>query len=325
MDSFIKQAAGACGWSTIAAVDGHSVAEYMTVRSGRGLGTAAINHRVRALKGFARWLVTNARLARDPLAGVKLLNAGADRRIERRALEDDELAALLDVAERSVSIAVPKPYRVARADGSKVLKTGWRHLRVPHRGALYLLAASTGFRSGELRSLTPRSFNLDAETPTVTFEAGYSKRRRRDVQPIRRDVAEALRPVIDACGSSERIWAKAPDNLAPVIASDLRQARWAYVRHATDRDDRRRRVAFLRESSFLATVDDAGRKIDFHALRHTFITRLARSGVTPTLARHGTITLTMNRYSHVALADTSKALDALPVLTAGGRRNQRTL
>ena len=39
----------------------------------------------------------------------------------------------------------------------------------------------------------------------------------------------------------------------------------------------------------------------FHALRHTFITNLARSGVHPktaqSLARHSTITLTMDRYS----------------------------
>ena len=44
--------------------------------------------------------------------------------------------------------------------------------------------------------------------------------------------------------------------------------------------------------------DASDRAADFHALRHTFITRLARSGVAPavanSLARHSTITLTMN-------------------------------
>ena len=48
--------------------------------------------------------------------------------------------------------------------------------------------------------------------------------------------------------------------------------------------------------------DDAGRVADFHSLRHTFITNLARGGVHPkvaqALARHSTITLTMDRYSH---------------------------
>ena len=49
--------------------------------------------------------------------------------------------------------------------------------------------------------------------------------------------------------------------------------------------------------------DEAGRFCDFHALRHTFISRLARAGVSPAiakdLARHSTITLTIDHYTHV--------------------------
>jgi len=40
---------------------------------------------------------------------------------------------------------------------------------------LYHLAAGTGFRANELRSLTPESFDLDANTPTVTVQAAYSR------------------------------------------------------------------------------------------------------------------------------------------------------
>jgi len=62
--------------------------------------------------------------------------------------------------------------------------------------------------------------------------------------------------------------------------------------------------------------DESGRVLDFHALRHTFITNLARGGVHPkvaqSLARHSTITLTMDRYSHTVLGDLSVALEALP-------------
>jgi len=46
----------------------------------------------------------------------------------------------------------------------------------------------------------------------------------------------------------------------------------------------------------VANTDGSGRAVDFHALRHTFITRLARSGVVPavnkSLARHSGIVLT---------------------------------
>jgi len=52
----------------------------------------------------------------------------------------------------------------------------------------------------------------------------------------------------------------------------------------------------------MAPRDDAGRVADFHSLRHTFITNLANSGVHPkttqTLARHGSISLTMDNYTH---------------------------
>jgi integrase len=55
---------------------------------------------------------------------------------------------------------------------------------------------------------------------------------------------------------------------------------------------------------------------DFHALRHTFITRLARSGVAPavakSLARHSTIVLTMDHYTHTLIEDERAALDRLP-------------
>ena len=58
---------------------------------------------------------------------------------------------------------------------------------------------------------------------------------------------------------------------------------------------------------------------DFHSLRHTFISNLVAVGVHPKLAqqlaRHSTITLTMDRYSHVGLLDMSTALESLPAAT----------
>ena len=73
--------------------------------------------------------------------------------------------------------------------------------------------------------------------------------------------------------------------------------------------------------------DDAGLVADFHSLRHTFITNLARGGLHPkvaqALARHSTITLTMDRYSHTLLGDHADALAALPDLSAATRQSAR--
>jgi integrase len=85
----------------------------------------------------------------------------------------------------------------------------------------------------------------------------------------------------------------------------------------------------------LAYRNAGGRVVDFHALRHTYITRLVRSGVAPavakSLARHSTIVLTMDHYTHTLIEDARAALDRLPAIglaepaaVRAGRTRQRT-
>lgn len=65
-------------------------------------------------------------------------------------------------------------------------------------------------------------------------------------------------------------------------------------------------------------VNDAGLFADFRALRHTSITRLVQAGVHPknaqVLARHSTITLTMDKYTHVSIRNTATALESVPAI-----------
>ena len=82
-------------------------------------------------------------------------NEATDRRVERRAMTDDELTQLLAVTQRG-----PKRFGMAGSD----------------RAMAYRLAVGTGLRVSELRSLTPESFDLKSKT--VTVAAAYSKRRR---------------------------------------------------------------------------------------------------------------------------------------------------
>jgi integrase len=108
-----------------------------------------------------------------------------------------------------------------------------------------------------------------------------------------------------------------PDKPADMLKADLRRARAWWIREVRDPTERRQR----RESSFLTSRDASSRVVDFHALRHAFITRLARSGVTPavakSLARHSTIMLTMDYYTHILIEDERAALDRLPALRMG--------
>jgi len=183
----------------------------------------------------------------------------------------------------------------------------------PERAMLYHLAVGTGFRANELRNLTPESFDLDADPPTVTVQAAYSKHRRKDVQPIRRDLADLLRPWLARKEADRPVFAM-PDKPIKLIRTDLDAAREAWIKEARSDEERNER----RQSYFLAYRDGARRVVDFHALRHTYISRLVASGanikVAQELARHSTPTLTLGRYAHVQLVDQTRALDALPAI-----------
>ena len=72
------------------------------------------------------------------------------------------------------------------------------------------------------------------------------------------------------------------------------------------------------KSDFLKYIDSEGRYADFHALRHTFVTNLARADISPkvaqTLARHSDIRLTMDIYTHVDREQQVAAIESLPAL-----------
>src|SRR5262249_272838 len=81
--------------------------------------------------------------------------------------------------------------------------------------------------------------------------------------------------------------------------------------------DKRQREP-MAQGAFLAYRDAQGRVIDFHALRHTYISRVVRSGASAkaaqTLARHSTVQLTVGRYAHANLYDLMTTVEALPPL-----------
>jgi len=162
------------------------------------------------------------------------------------------------------------------------------------RSLLYRFCAETGLRANEARSLTAGDFDLDGLT--VRVPAGYSKHRETDTIPLREELAEALRrhlsdklPTSKAFGGRYR---RLTDKTAEMLRGDL-------------------------EATGVAYADDRGRVLDFHGLRHSFVTNLshAPSRVAQSLARHKSSAMT-DRYTHVRLNDERAALAMLPDLTA---------
>ena len=153
---------------------------------------------------------------------------------------------------------------------------------------LYLVAANTGLRSSELASLTPQSFKLNAAQPVVHCRAGYTKNGNEAELPLRQDMAATLSDWLAGKPAGERVW----------------PGKWASDRRSGEM------LRIDMTAANLEYEDDRGRVADFHALRHTFISNLARAGVHPrnaqALARHSTIDLTMHVYTHVSMHDLSR-------------------
>ena len=271
------------GAATVTGVTAGNVEACLADLRRGGLSPSSSNHYLRALRNFMRWMIRDRRIREDPLIGMTLLKVtAADRKRRRRNLTDEEMASLVAAANRSA-----EPFM---------------GLSGPDRSMLYLMAANTGLRAGELASLTPESFHLNGSRSTVRCAAGYTKNREEAVLPLRSDLVAALRRWLAAKPAGRPVWPGA----------------WA---------GERRGAEMIRVDLTAADVeyeDDSGRVADFHALRHTFISNLARAGVHPrnaqALARHSTIDLTMNVYTHVAMGDLHNDVESLPDLPGSGKK-----
>ncbi len=165
-----------------------------------------INHHIRAIKAFSRWLWKDGRAREHHLAHLATANPEADRRRRRRALTHEEAARLVQAAERGPT-----------AKGM----TG------PDRARCYALALGTGFRAAELASLTPERFNLAANPPTATVPAAYTKNGREAVQPLPVALAERLAPWLATLPAGLPIL-NMPERTAEMIRVDLEAAGLAY-------------------------------------------------------------------------------------------------
>ncbi len=297
-ESYIRKVLDGCKFKLIRDLSPSRVGRWLSDLRATGRSVRTSNAYLIAVKGFSRWLVRERRAKEDVLSHLSRLNTETDVRRKRRILTMDELDRLISAAEAS--------------DG--------RHGRMggPDRAIVYRLAAFTGLRAQEIASLTPRSFALDADPPTVTVDACYSKHRRKDVLPLAEDLCRRLRTYLAKRekerrrAGEERLWpGKWYRKAGEILQRDLAAARAAWVEEAEKPAERKRRE----QSDYLRDVDTAGQVVDFHSLRHGFITHLVMTNVPPkvaqALARHSTITLTMDRYTHLGMDDLVEAVERL--------------
>jgi site-specific recombinase XerD len=235
------------------------------------IGHRTFNHYVQAIDSFCNWCVDTNRLLRNPLRGLERRNAEIDVRHPRRALSPQEMAKLI---------------ATTRTSGRKA-----QNLTPETRARVYLFAYMTGLRKQEMASLTPTSFRLNDNPPTVTVAAASSKHRRKDVLPLHPELVPLLRQWLKGLNPTDKLFPLlGRKKLSEMIQKDLKRAGIEY-----------------RTEEGIA---------DFHAAgRHTFITQLLRSGVSlpaaKELARHTDVKMTM-RYTHIGIQDQAKAVASLP-------------
>ena len=161
----VRKIVDGCSIATLRDIQEERVQSFLdTIREEEDLGHRTYNHYVQAFDGFCRWLVTSKRLAANPITGLVRLNTEVDIRHKRRALTADEFMRLVDSA------------RASRKD--------IQCFSPEERARIYIISYLTGLRRKEIASLTPRSFALNGDPPTLTVAAACSKHRRTDVLPM---------------------------------------------------------------------------------------------------------------------------------------------
>ncbi len=171
----------------------------------------------------------------------------------------------------------------------------FRGLNGLDRAMLYCVACATGFRAEELASLCPSDFNLGSDPPTVTLSAEAAKNGKTAVQPLPLDIADTLRDYLTNRPQEGPIW---PGSWYKKAAEMLRIELDAC------------------SIPFVVEGPDGPLYADFHALRHSYIALLDKSGVTlkeaMQLARHSDPKLTMSVYGRAQLHDLGEAVGRLP-------------
>ena len=262
------------------------------------MSVATSNHYLGAVKAFGKWGVKARLFPASPFEHLEKLNATADIVIKRRSLSADEVSALINAANASLRL--------------------FRSLTGQTRAVLYLIAGTTGFRANEIATLTENSFDFEATPATVKIKAENAKSKKEATLPLHPytalKVSEWIKNNRDV--DAERnscLWPGGWSNSgAEMFRRDLAEARATWLESIEDIAERQK----AEKSRFLLPENEHGETADFHALRHTFCTMLASSGVHPNeakeLARHSTIRLTMDRYSHTTTQKLDGAIRCLP-------------
>ena len=242
------------------------------------------------------WAVGCGLIQSNPLRNLRRLPDGAGhQRYRRRALTDAEIERFLAAAEQDDRNAALW-WRRGGGEGNHR-----RHgQRVP-QAPMWLAFLETGARWSELTRT--RWSDFDAAQQTLVLRAETTKSKKRRVIPLRQRTVDALEVLRT---QHEGILQRNVTGADPIFRSPEASMWMRATNNAMRLFDR------ALERAGIPRVDDEGRKLDIHSLRHTFGSRLARNGVglvqVQRLMGHSDPKLTAQVYTHLDVEDLRRAI-----------------
>jgi integrase len=168
----------------------------------------------------------------------------------------------------------------------------------------YMLPLYAGLRRNEVKTLRWSNLVLGESGGLLRIHAAVNKNRKEQALPLHQELVKALQQQKPADG-------KADDLVLVNGVPKMKEVR---------QDLAKAGIPFL---------DERGRRMDYHALRTTFITRLSTMKVHPRLAmelaRHSDMRLTMKTYTDVGQLPLREVMDTLPGFGSDSRIDSRTL
>ena len=171
------------------------------------------------------------------------------------------------------------------------------------RSTIYLLALHTGLRRGEINATRRDDLKLDGDRPWIRIRAGVNKNRKEQRLPLHPELVAKLQAMkLTDLSATAPVF---PEGVPPmkVVRADL-------------------------QAVGIPLRDDRGHRVDFHALRTTFITRLQLAGVPPRevqeLARHSDMRLSTKNYMDVSQLPLAATVRQMPALGATPRSDTPT-
>lgn len=235
---------------------------------------------------FCNALSMAGRSNRTANAYLKSLKACLNWGVRMGYLDRNPIAGVRLLPEREKD-QVRKRRALSDEECVRLLDEAAKGIPCDHFCAIELMLF-TGLRYGELARLRWPDFKENRDRYSVTVRAEVAKSGKERTVPFFHAAMEG------------RIWERQGSplwfNLDPNDSSALRASLYKAL-----------------DAAGIPRVDDQGRRVDLHALRHTYGTRMARAGMSPALLMvlmgHAKIETTLKHYVHLEGEDARAIID----------------